>query len=85
MQPGEGDDGVALVLAVAKTSWSSNCWIDVIDAVGIGIVGDLEVVAAELGDEAKLVGGICVVNEGAEAAVSVGRVVENLRTGGARP
>ena len=48
---------------------------------GIGIVGDLVVVAAGRGDEAKLVGGIDVVDEGAEAAEAVDGIVHDLGDG----
>ena len=56
VQPGEGDDGVALVLAIAKTAGVE---LLVPEAVGVGVVGDLEVVAAELGHQAELVLGAC--------------------------
>ena len=78
VEPGEGDDGVVLVLAVAKTAGVE---LLVLEAVGIGIVGDLEVVAAELGYEAELIFGGAVVDEGSEAAVAVGCVVKDLADG----
>ena len=78
MQPGEGDDGVGLVLAVAQ---AAGVELLVPEAVGVGVVGDLEVVVAELGDEAELVFGGAVVDEGGEAAVAVGGVVEDLGDG----
>ena len=53
----------------------------VFEAVGIGVVGDLEEVVAELGDEAELVFGGAVVDEGGEAAVAVGGVVEDCGDG----
>ncbi len=76
MEPGEGDDGVGLVLAVAK---AAGVELLVSEAVGVGVVGNLEVVCAELGDEAELVFWGAVVDEGGEAAVAVGGVVETWR------
>ena len=42
--------------------------IAVFDVVGIGIVRDLEIVAAQRGHQAKLVGGVGVEDEGPETA-----------------
>ena len=47
MEPGEGGDAVGLVLAVAE---AAGVELLVPKAVGVGIVGDLEVVVAELRD-----------------------------------
>ena len=41
MEPGEGDDGVGFALAVAETAGVE---LLVAGAVGVGVVGDLEVV-----------------------------------------
>ena len=54
---------------------------DVFEVVGIGIVGDLVIVAAEGGDEAELVGGIDVVDEVSEAADAVDGIVHDLGNG----
>ena len=58
-QPGEGDDGVALVLAIAKTAGVE---LLVLEAVGVGVVGNLKVVLAKLGHEAELIFGAAVVD-----------------------
>ncbi len=72
------------------TTPSVSCWpsrrplesiLLVVGAVGVGVVGDLEVVVAELGDEAELILGGAVVDEGREAAVAVGGVMEDVRDG----
>ena len=78
VEPGEGDDGVGLVLAVAKTAGVE---LLVAEAVRVGVVGDLEVVVAKLGDEAELIFGAAVVDEGGEAAVAVGGIVEDHADG----
>ena len=78
MQPGEGGDAVGLVLRVAETAGVE---LLVSEAVGIGVVGDLEEVVAKLGDEAELVLGGAVVDEGAEAAEAVGGVMEDFGDG----
>ena len=57
----------------------SYCWL--LDAVGVGVVGNLEEVVAELGDEAELVLRGAVVDEGGEAAVAVGGIVDDLADG----
>jgi hypothetical protein len=49
VEPGEGGKAVGLVLAGAE---AAGVELLVLDAVGVGVVGDLEVVVAELGDEA---------------------------------
>ncbi len=59
-EPGEGDDGVALVLAVAE---AAGVKLLVSEAVGVGVVGNLEVIVAKLGDEAELILGTAVVDE----------------------
>ena len=66
------------MLAIAKTAGVE---LLVPKAVGIGIIGDLEVVAAELRHHSELMFGAFVIDEGTEAAVSVGCVVENLADG----
>ena len=76
VQPGEGGDGVGFVLGVAQ---AAGVVLLVLEAVGVGVVGDLEVVVAELRDEAELVFGGAVVDEGGEAAVAVGGVVDGSR------
>ena len=53
----------------------------VLPVVGVGVVGDLVVVGAELGDVAKLVGGVVVVDERGEAAVAVLGVVDGCGDG----
>ena len=79
VQPGEGGVAVGFVFAVAEAAGVVE---GVFPAVGIGVVGDLVVVGAELADEAVLVGGVVVVDDGAEAAVAVFGVVDGLRDGG---
>ena len=64
---------------VSRRPLESNCWL--LEAVGIGVVGDLEEVVAELSDEAELIFGSAVVDEGGEAAVAVGGVVEDFGDG----
>jgi hypothetical protein len=61
VQPGEGDDDVALVLAVAETAGVVPL---VPEAVGIGVVGDLEVIDAKLGYQAELIARAAVVDQG---------------------
>ena len=61
MQPGEGDDDVALVLAVAETAGVVPL---VPEAVGIGVVGDLEVIDAKLGYQGELIARAAVVDQG---------------------
>ena len=53
----------------------------ILDVVGKRIVRDLEVVAAKRSHQAKLVGGIDVENERAEAAEAVDGVVDDLGNG----
>ena len=78
VQPGGGDDAVGLVLGVAK---AAGVVLLVFEAAGVGIVGDLEEVTAELGDEAKLIFGGAIVDQRREAAVAVGGVVEDPADG----
>src|ERR1700722_17199369 len=73
VKPGEGGNGVGFVLAVAE---ADGLELLVAYAVGVGVVGDLEVVGAELGDEAELVFRGAVVEQRCEAAVAVGGVVD---------
>jgi len=78
VKPGEGDGAVELVLAVAEPAGLE---LLVAGAVGVGVEGDLEVVGAELGDEAELIFGCGVVEEGGEATVAVGGVVDDDSSG----
>ena len=79
VQPGEGAVAVGLVLAVAQAAGVVEL---VLPVVGIGVVGNLVVVGAELGDVAELVGGVAVVDERGEAAVAVFGVVDRRGDGG---
>ena len=85
VQPGEQDADIGLGLGIAKIQAGKSpvsCPIDtVLDVVGIGIVGDLVIVAAVGGDEAELVGGIDIVNEVSEAADAVDGIVHDLGNG----
>jgi hypothetical protein len=78
VEPGEGDDAVGFALAVAE---AAGVELLVAGAIGVGVVGDLEVVVAKLSDEAELIFGCAVVDEGGEAAVAVGGVVEDFGYG----
>ena len=75
VEPGEGGEGVGFVLVVAE---AGGVVLEVFEAGGVGVVGDLEVVGAELGDEAELVGGGAVEDQRGEAAEAAGGVVKDL-------
>ncbi len=75
MDPGEGGDTVGFVLAVAKTA---GVVLLVFEAVGIGVVRDLEVVLAKLRDETELILRGAVIDEGCETAIAVSGVVQDL-------
>ncbi len=78
MQPGEGGDGVGFGLGVAEVA---GVVLPGFEVGGAGVVGNLEEVVAELGDEAELIFGGAVVDEGGEGAFSVGGVVVDLGDG----
>ena len=78
VQPGEEDGGVGLVLGVAQ---AAGVVLLCLEVGGAGVVGDLEEVAAELGDEAELVLRRAVGEEGCEAADAVGGVVVDRADG----
>ena len=85
VHPGEKNAGIGFVLAVAKADAGILCTEavgrdrSILDVVGKRIVGDLKIVAAERSHQAKLVGGIDVEDERAEAADAVVGVVHDLR------
>ena len=78
VDPGEGGDDVGLALGVAE---AGGVELLVLEAVGVGVVGDLEEVVAGLRDEAELIFGGAVVDEGGEGSVAVGGVVEDFGDG----
>ena len=75
VHPGEDSVAIGFVLAVTQSAGVIEL---VLPAFGIGIVGDLIVVCAELRGQAKLVLRIVVVNERAESAVAVFRIMNRL-------
>ena len=78
VQPGEEDSSVGLVLRVAELAGVELLGLEV---GGAGVVGNLEEVLAKLGDEAELVLRGAVVEQGSEAADSVGGVVVDRTDG----
>ena len=90
MHPVGDDEAVALGLAVAQAVGDvvgvASRRRFLLPVVGVGIVGDLEVVLPELRVEAQLIFGGLVTDEGDEAALGIGGiVVRSAATGGARP
>ena len=81
VQPGEEDSGVGFGLGIAQADAGVSAGVGVFKVVGIGIVGDLEEVAAKGGDKAELVGGIDVVDEVTETSDAVDGIVHDLRNG----
>ena len=73
--PGESGNTVSFVLAVAK---AAGVVLLIFEAVGIGVVRDLEVVLAKLRDETELVFRSAVIDKGCKTAVAVGSVVQDL-------
>ena len=60
VQPGEGGEAVCLMLGVAQ---AAGVVLLIFEVIGIGVIGDLEEVFAQLGDETELILGRAVGEE----------------------
>src|ERR1019366_4751837 len=70
MRPGECRDRVPLQFHIANAG-----------GLGIGIVGDLKVIAAQGSYEAQLIIGVAIIDQAAGTAESPDAVVQHVRSG----
>ena len=76
MNPGKIHDRIGFVIGVAQATAVEEGTLQVVE---VGVVGNLVIIPAQRSDQAKLVRGIDVEDQRAEATVAVGRVMNDLR------